>query len=294
MRPRTSASAVASGATRSPSRPSNACRTASLTSCVSAGSGVSFSKGSIATVLTLGRVPPLKPYGQPASSSPVGLTTAAPLSRRNDRRSVDRDHRELKPGPSPRWKIDARACGPLPGVEGGTAPRDAVPSPPPLGFEPDDAPRAVGRHIVERILCLRKPPHDAPRRASRSRTPTPPPPPPPPTPHPRPQPLGRRPRSPPPLGFEPDDAPRAVGRHIVERILCLRKPPHDAPRRASRSRTPTPTSTPTRRIRKLGAKYVGVGRRRPQHAERRPQHRDRGDERPEVFLRVRPEHRVPD
>src|SRR2546426_5913897 len=59
--PRTTASALASPAGRSPRRPWNASRTASLTSLVSVGSGVWLSNGRIATVLMFGRPPPAKP-----------------------------------------------------------------------------------------------------------------------------------------------------------------------------------------------------------------------------------------
>src|SRR5947208_14275780 len=95
------ASAVASVATRSPRRPSSAWRTASLTSAVSRGSGVSLSNGRMATVLTLGSVPPANPYRQPASHRLAALATTAPESRREDRRRIDRHHRELKSGPPP-------------------------------------------------------------------------------------------------------------------------------------------------------------------------------------------------
>src|SRR3989442_5916584 len=159
-RPRTIASAVASVATRNPSRPSSACRTASLTSWVSAGSGVSLSNGRIATVLTLGSVPPAKPYGQAASTTPEALTASAPNIRRNERRRIDHADRELKSGRG-LGKVDARARGAPQCVELGTAPRHHCSTPPPFGLQQGLPARAVGHDVVEGILGLREAPDDA-------------------------------------------------------------------------------------------------------------------------------------
>src|SRR6478672_12251704 len=72
MVPRTSASAWASEAERSPSRPCRASRTLLATSWVSVGSAVWLSKGSSATVLMDGgRPPPAKPYRQPARPAAI-------------------------------------------------------------------------------------------------------------------------------------------------------------------------------------------------------------------------------
>src|SRR6267378_1837056 len=170
-RPRTIASAVASVATRNPRRPSSAWRTASLTSAVSRGSGVSLSNGRMATVLTLGRVPPANPYRQPVSHRQAALATTAPESRRKDLRRIERHHSKLKSG-SPRylWEVDARARGMRQCVESRPAARYHFPPPPPFGFEhPHPETRAVGmgHDVIERILRLREPPHDATRVTQR-------------------------------------------------------------------------------------------------------------------------------
>src|SRR5437762_14353061 len=81
---------------RSPRRPWKASSTASFTSLVRAGSGVWLSNGRMATVLMLGRPPPLKPYRQPTSPRSAKLATAAPQRRVDDHRGVHRDHRKLK------------------------------------------------------------------------------------------------------------------------------------------------------------------------------------------------------
>src|SRR6266576_3069030 len=154
------ASAVASVATRRPRRPSSAWRTASLTSAVSRGSGVSLSNGRIATVLTLGSVPPANLYGHPASPRLDALMRTAPNSRRNDGRGINHTNRELK-SRRPLRKVDARTRGPLCRVELGAAPRYDFAPPPPFGLQHRLATRAVGHDIVERILGLSKPPHDA-------------------------------------------------------------------------------------------------------------------------------------
>src|SRR5438552_9308235 len=158
-RPRTIASAVASVATRNPRRPSSACRTASLTSWVSAGSGVSLSNGRIATVLTLGSVPPAKPYGQAASTTPDALTTTAPNIRRNERRRIHHADRELKSGRG-LGKVDARARGAPQGVELGTAPRHHSSTPRPFGLQQGLPAGAVGPAVSRRFLGFRDPQGD--------------------------------------------------------------------------------------------------------------------------------------
>src|SRR5207237_848314 len=70
-----------SPAMRSPRRPWNASSTASFTSLVSAGSAVWLSNGRMATVLMLGRPPPLKPYRHPASARASELAAPAPPRR---------------------------------------------------------------------------------------------------------------------------------------------------------------------------------------------------------------------
>src|SRR5437667_9417728 len=81
----------------------------------------------MATVLTLGSVPPANPYRQPASHRLAALATTAPESRREDRRRIDRHHRELKSGPPP----PPGPAGPRP-----PRPRHA----PGVGAWPDSAP----------------------------------------------------------------------------------------------------------------------------------------------------------
>src|SRR2546422_6019959 len=131
MRPRTTASAFCSPASRSPNRFSSASRTASLTSRVSAGSGVSLSNGRIATVLTLGSPPPEKWYRQAARPSVAALTAAAPQSRRNDHHRIHCHHGELKTRRALR-ENDAGAGGPrLPTLERSAAPPHLPPPPPP-------------------------------------------------------------------------------------------------------------------------------------------------------------------
>src|SRR6266550_770766 len=161
MRPRTMASAFASVASRSPIRPSSASRTASVTSCVSAGSGVSLSNGRIATVLTLGSVPPWKPYGHALSDRLAALMATAPSVRRNDRRSIDHADGELKSGRTLR-KVDARACRVLEGIEPGAALRQHLAAPAPLRLQQGLAARAVRHHVIERIVALREAPDHAP------------------------------------------------------------------------------------------------------------------------------------
>src|SRR5712664_4375551 len=120
----------------------------------------------MATVLTLGSVPPANPYRQPASHRLAALATTAPESRREDLRRIDRHHRELKSGP-PRslWELDPRVRGMRQCVERGTTARHHFPAPPPFGFQHRPAIHAVGtsHDVIERVLRLREPPHDAPR-----------------------------------------------------------------------------------------------------------------------------------
>src|SRR2546425_13128527 len=124
MRPRTTASAFCSPASRSPKRFSSASRTAPFTSAVSAASGVSLSNGRIATVLTLGSPPPEKRYRQATSPSVAALAAATPQCRRNDHRRIHPHHGKLKARRALR-EIDARAGGPPP-----------PPPPPPLARPP--------------------------------------------------------------------------------------------------------------------------------------------------------------
>src|SRR6185503_6909483 len=98
---------------------------------------------------------------QPASRSPATLTPATPKSRSENLCRVDRNHRELKPGPSTRWKIDAGTRGTLTRIEGGAAPRHALTPPTPFCFQQYRPARAIRRQIVEGILDLREPPDQA-------------------------------------------------------------------------------------------------------------------------------------
>src|SRR5712691_12415873 len=126
MRPRTTASAFCSPASRSPKRFSSASRTALLTSTVSAGSGVSLSNGRIATVLTLGSPPPEKRYRQATSPSVAALAAATQQCRRNDHRRIHPHHGELKARRALR-EIDARAGGPTARIVDRPAARQHVP-----------------------------------------------------------------------------------------------------------------------------------------------------------------------
>src|SRR2546425_3390211 len=90
------------------------------------------------TVLTLGGVPPANPYRQPASHRLAALATTAPESRREDRRRIDRHHRELKSGPPPPRslrELDPRGRGTRQCVERGPTARHHFPTPPPFGFQ---------------------------------------------------------------------------------------------------------------------------------------------------------------
>ena len=86
-----------------------------------------------------------------------------------------------------------------------------------------------------------------------------------------------------PLGFQHTTVPRAVemGHDVVERVLRLGEPPHDA------ARVP-------QRIHELRAEHGGIVRRRPHHRERGPQHRNGRHERAKILVRIRPQHRVAD
>src|SRR5216683_4724497 len=134
MRPRTTASAVCSPASRSPNRFSSASRTASFTSRVRAGSGVSLSKGTIATVLTLGSPPPVNRYRQARRPSVAALAAAAPQRRRNDDRRIHGHHGELKTRGALR-EIDAGAGGPRSSIVDRSAARHHFPALPPLGLQ---------------------------------------------------------------------------------------------------------------------------------------------------------------
>src|SRR2546422_2127031 len=150
MRPRTTASAFCSPASRSPNRFSSASRTASLTSRVSAGSGVSLSNGRIATVLTLGSPPPEKWYRQAATPSVAALTAAAPQSRRNDHRRIHCHHGELKTRRALR-EIDAGAGGPRFRIVDRSAARHHFPALPPLGLQHPGGGRR--RHVGQGVLA---------------------------------------------------------------------------------------------------------------------------------------------
>src|SRR2546427_6209176 len=126
----------------------------------------------MATVLTLGSVPPANPYRQPASHRLAALATTAPESRREDRRRIDGHHRELKSGPSPSRslrELDPRVRGTRQCVERGPTARHHFPTPPPFGFQhrppPPGAPPPVGggHDEIERVLRLREPPENPPR-----------------------------------------------------------------------------------------------------------------------------------
>src|SRR5882762_3603747 len=134
MRPWTTASAFCSPASRSPNRFSSASRTASFTSRVKAGSGVSLSNGTIATVLTLGRPPPVNRYRQATRPSVAALAATAPQRRRNDHRRIDRHHGEFKTRGTLR-EIDAGAGGPRRGVVDRSAARYHFPALPPLALQ---------------------------------------------------------------------------------------------------------------------------------------------------------------
>src|SRR5439155_27363891 len=148
MRPRTTASAVCSPASRSPSRPSIASRTAVFTSCVSAGSGVSLSNGRIATVRTLGSPPPLKWYKHPAATKARALATTAPERRRKLRHGVHRHDPKLKARRSLR-KVDAGGAGQRARVEPRGARRHHLACPPPLRRQ--HAVASHREHVLERV-----------------------------------------------------------------------------------------------------------------------------------------------
>src|SRR5438128_9810276 len=175
--PRTTASALLSPASRSPSRLWNASSTASFTSFVSAGSGVWLSKGSMAAVLMLGRPPPSKPYRQPLSATAraltpfrlrvraqyvtearrvgTGLTAPAPNRWIEHRGRIDRHHRKLKTCPL-LGKIHAGTRRPPLRIEFSAAARQHPALSPPLRLE---HPRAAARvAVVERVTVLREPP----------------------------------------------------------------------------------------------------------------------------------------
>src|SRR6266576_3540296 len=153
--PRTTASALLSPASRSPSRLWNASSTASFTSFVSAGSAVWLSKGRMATVLMLGRPPPAKPYRHPLSATASALTAPAPNRRIEHRGRIDRHHRKLKTGPL-LGKIHAGARRPPLRIEFSAAARQHSALSPPLRLEHRrTAPRVA---VVERVAVLHEPP----------------------------------------------------------------------------------------------------------------------------------------
>src|SRR5438876_4110398 len=188
--PRTTASALLSPASRSPSRRWNASSTASFTSFVSAGSAVWLSKGSTATVLMFGSPPPVKPYRHPLSAMASALTAPAPNRRIEHRGRIDQDHRKLKTSPLLR-KIHAGARRHPLRVEFGAAARQHLALSPPLRLE--HARAAARLAVVERVPVRCEPP-DPDARIGPPRPPPPPPPPPPPNPG---GPAGRPARPPP-------------------------------------------------------------------------------------------------
>src|SRR5881397_4043553 len=168
--PRTTASALLSPASRSPSRRWNASSTASFTSFVSAGSAVWLSKGRMATVLMFGSPPPAKPYRHPLSARASVLTAPAPNRRIEHRRRVHHDHRKLKTSPLLR-EIHAGARRHPLGVEFGAAARQHLPLSPPLRLE--DARAATRLPIIERVAVLREPPDADTRVRAPSSAPAP-------------------------------------------------------------------------------------------------------------------------
>src|SRR5947208_1600763 len=153
--PRTTASALLSPASRSPSRRWNASSTASFTSFVSAGSAVWLSKGSMATVLMFGSPPPVKPYRHPLSAMASALPAPAPNRRIEHRGRIDQDHRKLKTSPLLR-KIHAGACRHPLRVEFGAAARQHLALSPPLRLE--HARAAARLAVVERVPVRCEPP----------------------------------------------------------------------------------------------------------------------------------------
>src|SRR5438094_1348931 len=140
---------------RSPRRPWKASSTASFTSLVSAGSAVWLSNGRMATVLMLGRPPPLKPYRHPVSARARALAAPAPRRRIEHHRRVHRTDRELKTRRALR-KVDAGAGRHRTNVQLGAATRDHLALPPPLRLQ--HARPAPRQAIVERVLTLHEPP----------------------------------------------------------------------------------------------------------------------------------------
>src|SRR2546430_11742385 len=132
---------------RSPRRPWKASSTASFTSLVSAGSAVWLSNGRIATVLMLGRPPPLKPYRHPVSARARALAAPAPRRRIEHHRRVHRTDRELKTRRALR-KVDAGAGRHRTNVQLGAAARDHLALPPPLRLQ--HARPAPRQAIIER------------------------------------------------------------------------------------------------------------------------------------------------
>src|SRR2546421_8939437 len=140
---------------RSPRRPWTASSTASFTSLVSAGSAVWLSNGRMATVLMLGRPPPLKPYRHPASARASALAAPAPRRRIEHHRRVHRTDRDLKTRRA-LPKIDAGARRHRTNIQLGAAARDHPALPPPLRLQ--HARPAPRQAIVERVLTLHEPP----------------------------------------------------------------------------------------------------------------------------------------
>src|SRR5437016_2986001 len=109
----------------------------------------------MATVLMLGRPPPLKLYRQPVSANARALVAPAPRRRIEHHRRVHRTDRELKTRRALR-KVDAGAGRHRTNVQLGAAARDHLALPPPLRLQ--HARPAPRQAIIERVLTLHEPP----------------------------------------------------------------------------------------------------------------------------------------
>src|SRR5947209_6052350 len=109
----------------------------------------------MATVLMLGRPPPLKLYRQPVSANARALVAPAPRRRIERHRRVHRTDRELKTRRALR-EVDAGAGRHRTNVQLGAAACHHLALLPPLGLEQAGA--ALRLAIVERVLTLHEPP----------------------------------------------------------------------------------------------------------------------------------------
>src|SRR5688572_24613069 len=151
MEPRTTASAWLSLACRSPSRPSTASRTRTLTSWVRVGSAVWFSNGRTATVLTDGgSPPPANPYRHPPRASRLRLARNPDLRRKVGR--CGGEERKVEPGRDTRHD-QARGERRAGGVEGGFRAPDHFPRAPHRRDEPAGA--TGGAHVLHRVGSAR-------------------------------------------------------------------------------------------------------------------------------------------